>query len=232
MTSYFYQLPDELLFTIISYLDIKEELNNLIYSSEDFIQKFLRDIIWKKMFYQNIEHPEVNEKYLWRDNYYNNMNLEVKYNVKQIDELSCEQFIIIKSEWTDRLLSKIENVKKEVKILGGGDIDGSEQSDENTNLIFITHPEYIITYYPSYTETKSISDNEFIYKNKYFDEFISGLFSRNIADCSGSICIKSYRSRYEEDVIDMLKRLDGPINIYKRITFQFNDIKVSQLFIE
>ena len=233
MESLLDRLPEELLFTIILHLDLKEDLNNLIYSSEELIYRFVPEKTWRKMFHQNIDQPIINEKYLWRDNYYNNMDLDRKYDINVIVGSHRYSYIIISTyEGTEQLLTRIPDVKRAIKSIQGEVVDGSEQLDENTDLIFITYPGIFWKLMgDAAIYTRGTGDDKFVYKNKLYEEFISDLFSRDIIDYSSSICIKPLYNLIDEDVTMLIDDLNYFIHggIYKRVTFEFKGASFIQL---
>lgn len=100
MSSYLDELPNEILFHIISFLENKIEVNKFIYSIETIGIRFVPDIMWQKMFYQNITDPviledEYADKLMWREQYYINIEPTDKYFINQIDTRLIYDYVII-----------------------------------------------------------------------------------------------------------------------------------------
>lgn len=105
-------IPLELIFNIVRYLDTSTDINIFIYSINNLRSKFENDRIWKLMLYQNLENPIINNQILWRDNYYNNMNISNKYNLKIVPvcDDKTDYHIISVSDITMRRICNNVNV--------------------------------------------------------------------------------------------------------------------------
>jgi hypothetical protein len=121
-------LPDELIFTIISYVNDKLDITNLIDSSEQLKVKFNNSNIWIQMLYQNM--PDIKSS---KDIY-----IKLKDNL-QIINLSSFDYLILRTGYTERLHAT------EI-----GKIMGDLQEWAPSDLAFITewseYPNYIVSW--------------------------------------------------------------------------------------
>ena len=85
MSSYFNLIPNELLYTIIYYIEDKYVLNKLISSIDQLTAYFSDENNWKDMLYFIYKNPVINLDHTWRDNYLDNMNIKDKYNLEIIN---------------------------------------------------------------------------------------------------------------------------------------------------
>lgn len=169
MTTYFDELPSEILFHVISYFDIKEDINRFIYSTDQLAIRFISDDIWKYMLYQNIRNPVIGDPLdLWRDRYYNNINDVIKYNVEIFNETGIYDYIIIKTSSSFNLLSyNINNNKTDPD-------DILDEEDENVpSLSFLT------------------DDIKYLYINSKDKEFVQKISQLKFIDLYTCIGIKN-----------------------------------------
>lgn len=82
--SYIEMLPDELIFHVIKYIENSNDMNKFIYAIKYLRYKFLDDVLWQRMLYQNLSECIINTECLWKDNYYSNMDLASKYSLQVI----------------------------------------------------------------------------------------------------------------------------------------------------
>lgn len=130
MLSYLDNLPNDILFHIISYIDDKYTLDKLIYSIPELSLMFFSDDVWKQMFYQNIINPVINKDHLWKSNYYDNLTIETKYKLKSVNTNHLYDIIIISTaEDNQDLIDTIKNKS----------IDPDDFLNlYNTQLLFVT----------------------------------------------------------------------------------------------
>lgn len=145
----FNNIPYEIIFHIIKYIDNRTDINKFIYSITFLKEIFSDDDIWRNMLYQNLKDPIINETILWQDDYYNNLDISVKYNLQIVSlcQPKSDYYIIsLNNESINCILNMVELFNKSLlkwqnKIYNNYDnkeyLDKYIKDDPMTKLIFI-----------------------------------------------------------------------------------------------
>ncbi len=122
--NHFDLLPQELLHNVIYYLKDEEDINKLLRSSSNLKILLSDEAFWKNMFYSNVTNPEIDNNKLWISNYFTNIDIRKKYNIKETEDYGDDDYIVIFSLddriFNDEIIDNINHDIAEVQFISDG----------------------------------------------------------------------------------------------------------------